>query len=631
MSGMRPELVEGPSTRSGRIPSVARPIGTLRAIAVALEMTWRRPLFYLLTVVAVQLVLVLLAVPLLQTLYALVLTESGLGSLAYDEITTVLTNPLADLTLLLLAGVATLVVFAELATLFVLASHHQRGDAISFRLVLRQVWSTVRKLLRPQGLLMIGYLLVLLPLGHLGLSSTLTKRIAVPPFVSGELAKSATSNLAYRGLLLVLSYLTLRLIFTIPLLATTTAGVWSSMVTSWRLTRWRSLRVLGVLALVGLMGLGVAGWLLLATMSPTVVSDILRPELSPVVATLGLTGWQIGAFVVTALATITLAQALEAMARDWLFRLPPSPRHDVHEIDYAVPSRVSPRHRRALVVTAASLTAVVVVVGSLANYSALTKLAAAEETSIIAHRGFVTGGVENTIPALRAAAAAGADRVEFDVLQTKDLKFVVIHDTNLKRLAGIDANVKDLTQAELTAITVRDGSMEAKIPSLEEWIAESKRLDLPQLLEVKIHGGESPDLLPRLLSLLDREQVADWYTYHSISRPVVEGLERLRPELVVGFIIPITFGGVPAVQADFLVLEQASYTDDVRAEAWGRGYKVVVWTVDEEDLMRRYMGDDVNGIISDRPDVGVQARDDIQAEEGLADRLYDMVVRSSSF
>ncbi len=90
--------------------------------------------------------------------------------------------------------------------------------------------------------------------------------------------------------------------------------------------------------------------------------------------------------------------------------------------------------------------------------------------------------------------------VEFDILQTKDLKFVVIHDANLQRLAGINADVKDLTQAELMKITVRAGGMEAKIPSLEQWIAASIALGLPQLLEVKLHGGESPDLLPRLLA-----------------------------------------------------------------------------------------------------------------------------------
>ena len=119
--------------------------------------------------------------------------------------------------------------------------------------MLRQVWGTIRKMLHPQGLLIVLYLLLLLPLGHLGLSSTLTKQIGVPPFVSEELQKSTTSSLLYTGFLLVLTYLNLRLILTLPILATTDASVWRSFVTSWRMTRWRSLRILGMVIVLGLM------------------------------------------------------------------------------------------------------------------------------------------------------------------------------------------------------------------------------------------------------------------------------------------------------------------------------------------------------------------------------------------
>ena len=115
----------------------------------------------------------------------------------------------------------------------------------------------------------------------------------------------------------------------------------------------------------------------------------------------------------------------------------------------------------AVIVVAFAITAVL-------NHQTMLNLVDSEETEVIAHRGFIQGGVENTLPALQAAAKAGADRVEFDVMETKDGKFVVMHDTNLKRLAGKNLNVKDLTQDELTKITVRSGNMEAKIPSLED-------------------------------------------------------------------------------------------------------------------------------------------------------------------
>ena len=608
-----------------------KPIGAFRALGVALTTTGRNPFFYILTVVSIQLVLVLLAVPLLQMLYSLVLVETGLGSVAYDRIAHVLTNPLADLTLLVLAGVAVVAVFCEFTLLFVLASHHQAGEETSLRDVFRQVGQTLRKLAHPQGLLIVVYLLLLLPLGQFGLSSTLTKKIAVPPFVSGELMKSASTSLIYSGVLLVLFYVNLRLVMAIPLLATTSVTVWQAFVTSWRMTRWRTLRIIAMLVLIGFITIWPALLLLAAAMAPTVIADFNNPALAPIAATTGLSLWQIGGFVLAALLTITLVQGLTAMKRDWLRRLPERHQPAVLEIPSGADTTVTKSRKRTVWIVTAVVAVIAFGGASVINYGTMTRLANSNETAIIGHRGWVEGGVENTIPALIAADRAGADRNEFDVLQTKDLKFVVMHDSNLQRLAGIDANVKDLTLDELTKITVRADGMEAKIPSLAEWITESKKLDLPGLLEVKLHGGESPDLLPRLLAQLDAAKVTTWFTYHSISRDVVEDLKRLRPELVVGFIVPINFGGVPIVNCDFLVIEQASYSDDFRNEAWGKGYKVVVWTVDEEDAIRGYVIDNINGIITDQPKVGVEARDAVENEQGLSGRLGDMLTRSSSF
>jgi Glycerophosphoryl diester phosphodiesterase family len=93
-------------------------------------------------------------------------------------------------------------------------------------------------------------------------------------------------------------------------------------------------------------------------------------------------------------------------------------------------------------------------------------------------------------------------------------------------------------------------------------------------------------------------------------RPVAE-LKRLRPQLVVGFIVPVNFGGVPEVNADFIVIEQQSYSSRFVRQAWGDGYNVIVWTVDDEQHMRDYMNAAVDGIITDRPDLGIAARTDI--------------------
>ena len=136
--------------------------------------------------------LVLVAIPVIRLLYGLVLVETGLGSIAYDRISHVLRNPLADVTL---AGHRDRGRYRDASGNWSLvcagiAPSETRPEETSFRLVLRQVWGTIKKLVHPQGLLMIVYLILLLPLGQLGLTSILTKKVAVPPFISEELSKS---------------------------------------------------------------------------------------------------------------------------------------------------------------------------------------------------------------------------------------------------------------------------------------------------------------------------------------------------------------------------------------------------------------------------------------------------------
>jgi glycerophosphoryl diester phosphodiesterase len=71
---------------------------------------------------------------------------------------------------------------------------------------------------------------------------------------------------------------------------------------------------------------------------------------------------------------------------------------------------------------------------------------------IIAHRGASTHAPENTLAAFRAAIDAGANGVEFDVQLAADGVPVVIHDTDLRRTAGINKRVSELTSIQLSQI-----------------------------------------------------------------------------------------------------------------------------------------------------------------------------------
>lgn len=89
----------------------------------------------------------------------------------------------------------------------------------------------------------------------------------------------------------------------------------------------------------------------------------------------------------------------------------------------------------------------------------------------IAHRGYHDMNKarwENTLPAFEAAAARNF-AIECDVHLSSDGVAMVFHDDDLKRLAGRDGLVHDLTSQELKALAV--GGTGDRVPSLKETLA----------------------------------------------------------------------------------------------------------------------------------------------------------------
>jgi glycerophosphoryl diester phosphodiesterase len=84
---------------------------------------------------------------------------------------------------------------------------------------------------------------------------------------------------------------------------------------------------------------------------------------------------------------------------------------------------------------------------------------------IIAHRGYSAKHPENTIAAFQAAMDVGADMIEFDVLLSKDLIPVIIHDETLNRTTNGKGKVSSYTLEELKKLDAGRGET---IPTLEE-------------------------------------------------------------------------------------------------------------------------------------------------------------------
>lgn len=122
-----------------------------------------------------------------------------------------------------------------------------------------------------------------------------------------------------------------------------------------------------------------------------------------------------------------------------------------------------------------------------------TKLKEAKNLDImmIAHRGMSSLAPENTIEAMEMAATYGFETVEFDVSQTKDGKFVVMHDSSVDRTTNGKGKIKRLTYDEIRLLKIDGGNgyskkyKNAKVPSLEEILKLCKKRNMTPLIHVK--------------------------------------------------------------------------------------------------------------------------------------------------
>lgn len=566
----------------------------------------------------------LLAFPLINWLFREALRATGMHALDVSALSigsgTILTLGL----IVLICALALWLASLQFAVLVVLLRRTNLGLPLSAKDVLTDLLRFTRKLVRPSSFPLILYLFVILPLTGFGFTTAFAQGIAIPSFITGELMKSQATSAALIVFMFVLAVLNVRLALSLPVFTLTDATGGKALAASWRLTRgWAILPLIGsvltVLAAASIATLALA----IGAILPTVLTDELAPEASPLVASISLGIAQVMGMLLTSLITALIGAILIAYLQRYADRLPA--RLPLRALAATRTPRITSRNAR-FALTAFSV-ALALILSALA-IDTMRHLANQPSTLVLAHRGFSAGGVENTLGGLEAAAEAGADLVEMDVMQSQDGQFIAMHDAGLSRLTGIDMAVKDLTFDELTKLTVRDlAGHEDSLPSFRDYITRADELGMQLLIEIKLGGGDTEDHVERLIAELEELGSLQNHIYHSLDASSVAKLKQLRPDLTVGYTMAFAGLGVPDTTADFIVVEEWSATQEMQDAAEQAGLGFMAWTVNDENGMRELLRRDVAGIITDHPDRALQLRSEMQGETGLADTLIDALTR----
>lgn len=240
-------------------------------------------------------------------------------------------------------------------------------------------------------------------------------------------------------------------------------------------------------------------------------------------------------------------------------------------------------------------------------------IARVKVVEIIAHRGASHAAPENTLASARLAWEEGADALELDIQLTADAQLAVVHDKDLRRLAGSSLQVGQSTLAELQQLDVgrwkNPRFAGEKIPALDAMLAT-----LPTGKRVFIEVKNGPEAIPPLVSCLRETRVtAKQIVIISFDFAAAAAAKKALPPVEAAWILDY-HGEAGRTSLDELVQRcRAASLDALDLSAtWPidplmvsrvqqAGLKLYVWTVDAASTARRLAASGVDGIATNRP------------------------------
>ena len=218
---------------------------------------------------------------------------------------------------------------------------------------------------------------------------------------------------------------------------------------------------------------------------------------------------------------------------------------------------------------------------------------------VISHRGVSNkNGVQNTVQSLEKTAQLKPDLIEMDVQETKDGQFVMMHDANLKNLAGINASPQDLTLEELKGLDISENGYRTKISSFDDYLNRANELHQRLLIEIKTSKKDSPQMMERFLEKYGPIIKQYGHQMQSLDYHVIDQVLKYDSTIPAYFILPYN-SIFPKTKATGYTMEYSTLDEYFVTKLWYTEQKLYVWTVNGSEAFDKAVRLGADGMITD--------------------------------
>lgn len=491
----------------------------------------------------------------------------------------------------------------------------------------------VPKMLGFSLVLMLIYLALLIPLSEFGATLSVFEFVKLPNFVFSVIEASTAKLLAYTLATALATFFALRWCFSFHFVLLGNMKLSQAMKSSGRLIARNFKYFIQLLFIISIMAFVSAVVLALAWLLPITywVTHLNLETLMNKSVVMGLLLTQEIGLSILAL----LYFPFEIHHLTWAFYKLVDRDEIFKTYDWQCPEvpvkKVPNRLDRCLSSKRLVFTGgLVVIVGGAAILGLLfDRLADARSVEIMSHRAGGYAAPENSLSGIRYAIATGADWIEIDVQRTKDGKYVLFHDDDLKRTTGAPHRISDLTYEQLLSYPIgkeiKLAQPKETIPSLEDALELCKhRIKV----NIELKGSTADSKMVRdVVSMVRGKMMVRQVMLTSLDYEIIRLIEKDYPSFETGFIYYFLLGDPSLIQADSLILEEGLASQANISKIHSAGKKAIVWTINDEEDLVRFAQSEVDAIITDKPEqlkAILEAHLNYTDHELILDALWDV-------
>ena len=252
---------------------------------------------------------------------------------------------------------------------------------------------------------------------------------------------------------------------------------------------------------------------------------------------------------------------------------------------------------------------------------------------VIAHRGDSRNYPENTLPAFESAVRMGIDVVETDIHLTKDGVLVIWHDPTLERNTDGSGRIEDHTLEELRRF---DAGYTFTQDGGKTFPFRGKGVRICTLAEALEHCPEQrfnidlktkcPEIVDEFIKVIREHDAVDRVVGASFHLSNLKRLRRLAPDFLTSIttaeVVPLLFRQkthtLPKAFKRKIIFQIPMAAGPVKVVTPAfvkamhqRGAVVMVWTINDEETMRRLFEMGVDSVMTDDPALVIKVADEM--------------------